>query len=220
MSHVRDDANGDRVTDELAGAAVGALIPLVGDTLGKRLMRRLRAEWHTNASTALAAAEKVSGMSREDLAETLENDPRAVPLYMRILWVAAMNGHDDTLSAMGVAFGEAASASARGADDAFEDAELALRAMSELGPRHFRVLFTLSQSVVIVNDGDTHNYSQFMPDYVAERTGLRVQVTHQCLLNLAAAGLAYSVSVFDGTAYPITDLGQEVARAVRIHGGH
>lgn len=207
--------DGEHLSDELAGDAGNFLLPVGGGALSKWLWRPVREEWERNASKALRAAENASGMTREDLAELVENDPRAMPLYLQILWAAGMNGHDKTLRAMGAVFGHAADASARNDDEGFEDAELALRAMAGLGRRHFRVLSVLGESSVHSTEAGSAVYNEFMPEYVSARSRLREEIAHQCLLNLAAAGLTTSVSVFDGTAYPITELGRAVLLAVR-----
>jgi hypothetical protein len=205
----------DPLVDDLAADALSTLIPF-GGTIGKRLMRPLRAEWGRNLSEALRAAEQVSGLKREDLAEWIESDPRSVPLYLQVLWAAGMNGHDKTLRAMGAVFGHAAKAAARHDEDAFEDAQLALQAMRDLGARHFTVLGVLNDGQVVVDDAGRTNLGQFVPAYVADKTGLRTSVTHQCLVNLAGAGLADTVSAFGSLAYPITQLGRAVVQAARM----
>jgi hypothetical protein len=202
----------DELVEDIAGDAVAALIPM-GGTLGKRLARSLTSEWRRNTSNALGAAVEASGLSREDFAEWIAEDGRAVPLYLRVLWAAGMNGHDQTLRAMGAVLGSAAHATARGDDDAFEEAELALRAMSDLTPRHFRVLRVLSEGRVVKAEGAEPNYGQFAPDHVASEAGMRSEVAHQCLLNLAGAGLATTLNLINGIAYPITDLGRAVIMA-------
>lgn len=204
----------DPLSDSIAGDALSMLIPF-GNTLGQRMMRPLRQEWARNASVSIKAAVRASGLSREDLADWIDSDPRAVPLYMKVLWAAGMNGHDATLRAMGVVLGQAAKASRMEADDAFEDAELALHAMADLGPRHFKVLSALAEGSVLTTEEGQENYIQFVPPYVAEKTGLRLSVVHQCLVNLAGAGLADTVSVLEHMAYPVTELGRAVLHAAQ-----
>ena len=58
---------------------------------------------------------------------------------------------------MGAVFGHAAKAAAREDIDAFEDAQLALQAMGSLGPRHFRVLDLVNESVLIQTEGGSDN---------------------------------------------------------------
>jgi hypothetical protein len=200
---------------DIASEIIGSLLPGVGP-VALRVANLVTAEWRRNSSTALKAAEDASGLSREDFLDWIRTEPRAVPLYLKLLWAAGTNGHDQTLKAMGAALGEAARATARNDNDGFEDAELALRAMAELTPRHFRSLAALADSQVVVGADGLENYTQFVPSVVVDGTGLRLDVANQCLLNLAGAGLVTSVSVWDGTAYPVTELGRAVIRAANL----
>jgi hypothetical protein len=174
----------------------------------------VRAEWARNRSMALRAALNDTGLTREVMDDWMQRDPRAFPFYLQVLWCAAMNGHDKTLRAMAAVLGVAAHASATEEVDAFDDAELALRAMADLTPRHFRVLAALVQGEVAVSpDGGHENYGQFSPRTIAERAGLDEPVTVQCLVNLTGAGLATQASAYGGMVYPVTELGRAVARA-------
>lgn len=210
--------NDEHVADSLAGDALSLVIPF-GNSLGHGLMRPLREEWLRNTSMALKAACRSSGLSREDLGEWIGRDSRAVPLYMRVLWAAGMNGHDATLRAMGSVLGQAAQASANADEDALEDAELVLHAMADLGPRHFKVLSVLGDSEIVRTTDGQENFIQFVPPYVAEKSGLRVSVVHQCLVNLAGAGLTETISVLENMAYPMTELGRAVLEASRVVAG-
>src|SRR3954447_61548 len=96
---------GASALEHLAGLA-GIALPGVG-TASQWMARKIHEEWARHRSTALRAAERTSGLSREDLAETVSADPRLVPLVTRLLYAAGMNGHDGTLRAMGAAFGDA-----------------------------------------------------------------------------------------------------------------
>jgi hypothetical protein len=201
------------LAEDLTAEGLGAIVPF-GGAIGKRIARSISEEWQRNRSKALRAAEDASGLSREDFAEWAEREPRAIPLYLKVLWAAGMNGHDQTLKALGAVLGQAAKATQRGDEGAFEDAELALRAMAELGPRHFKVLEVLQRGVVTSAGKDGSGvYTQFTPKYVAQQAKLGEDVAHQCLINLAGAGLATTLSVLGGMAYPITDLGRAVLSA-------
>jgi hypothetical protein len=203
----------DGLLPDLIGDATSLFMPF-GGSVGKRVAGLLLAEWKRNSSSALQAAERVSGLSREDFVDWIGREPRAVPLYLTVLWAAGMNGHDQTLRAMGAVFGQAAKAAARTDDAAFEDAELALGAMAGLLPRHFLVLAQIERGVVVRPDG-SENYIEVTPDFVGNQVGLTEDIAHQCLLNLAAAGLVVSKPVLEATAYPITDIGRAVLDAAR-----
>lgn len=197
--------------DDAAGDALAAVMPF-GNILGQSLSRHLRAEWNRNTSVAIRAAERTSGLSREDLAEWINSDPQATPLFMKVLWVAGMNGHDGTLKAIGTVLGQAAKADN---EDAFADAEIVLHAMTDLGPRHFTVIAALAESEVVHNENGNENVAQFTPSYISNVTGIRESVTHQCLVNLAGAGLVEPVAALGEMAYPVTPLGIAVLHASR-----
>lgn len=202
----------DHLADSLAGDALALAMPF-GNTVGQRVAGTIRREWGRLTSNAISAAERVSGLPREDIQEWIEQEPHAMPLYLKVLWAAGMNGYDTTLQAMGAVLGEAARASADHDEEAFARAELALQAMSNLGPTHFRVLAALDEGVVIPTDGDGQNLSQFTSAHVSGVAGVSEPMAALCLLNLANCGLTELTSVFGGNAYPLTDLGRAVLRA-------
>lgn len=98
----------------------------------RRLTRAVVAEQKRNRSRALRAAELMSGLSREDLAETIADNPRLVPLLTRVLYVSAMTGQDEVLAALGAALGAAASDEQR-----IDEAESMLARVEELRRHHF-----------------------------------------------------------------------------------
>ena len=208
MARRDDNSLGMDVAQDLTG-----LLGPIGNSVGKRMYRAVAAEWQRNRSTALRAAEAAAGLTREQFEAWAEEEPRAIPLYVKVLWAAGMNGHDETLRAMGTVLGAAARATAAGQDDGFEHAELALRAMDELTPRHFRVLGAVAAGEITETEGGEANLASSMPDDVAARTGMPSEVVQQCLINLAGAGLVGTQSVYGGTAYPVTGLGRAVVHA-------
>ncbi len=216
-AHPPAGRRGELVED--IGSDIGQLLTPFGGALGKRVIRAVFAEWQSNRSTALRAAEVASGMSREQFAEWAEADARAVPLYLKVLWAAGMNGHDQTLRALGAVLGRAARASAAGDDHQFDQAELALRAMADLTPRHFLVLGLAAQGRVAISEDGSENYRELTPKYLAPLAGIPDEVVHQCLLNLAGAGLTVAVVVLEATAYPVTELGRAVAAAAQLREG-
>jgi hypothetical protein len=203
----------DNVADRLAGDVLGTLVPGVS-TIGEKAAGLVRREWARLTSRALKVAEERSGLTREEFADWVEAEPRSIPLYMKVLWAAGMNGHDATLRAMGAVLGEAANATAREDEEGFTRAELALQAMTDLGPLHFRVLAVLADSVVVTQQDGGDNLGQFVGTYVATKAAISEVVVEHCLLNLANSGLTTLTSVFGANAYPLTDLGRAVLRAV------
>jgi hypothetical protein len=96
--------------------------------LGKRGAEAVAREWARNRSVALRAAERVSGMSREELEDAISANPGAASLTVRLLLAAGMNGYDATLKGMGATLGHAVHE-----PDLISEAELILAAMADLG---------------------------------------------------------------------------------------
>ncbi|PUB27651.1 hypothetical protein C8K30_10498 [Promicromonospora sp. AC04] len=133
-----------------------------------------------------------------------------MPLYMRVLWAAGMNGHDETLRAMGAVLGEAARASASGESDSVHDADQALMAMSTLTPRHFRVL----RYVCTHPMRGARGKSGWIAKHVADALGLTEDRAAWCLSDLLGTGLIGSRNgAFGDPFYWATELGEAVVQA-------
>src|SRR5450631_2725122 len=131
----------DSLADDIVEGIV-SLIPIAGPLaapLAKRLTRAVRAERARNFSVAIKAAERMSGRTREQLAEAIEEDPRLVPLVTRLLYAAGMTGQEESLWLMGAAFGDAVRE-----PEKLDDAEMVLGAMTDLRAHHVRVLQLLA----------------------------------------------------------------------------
>src|SRR5690348_14978407 len=99
----------DNLTDELVASAVES-IPLIGPVsavFAKRMPKKVREEWARNNSEALKAAERMSGLSREELADRISENPRLIPLVIRVLYTAGMTGQGTILRALGTTLGDA-----------------------------------------------------------------------------------------------------------------
>lgn len=177
----------------------------------------VRQEWQRLASRALKAAQAISGRSREDLEEIFEHDPTLTPLYMRVLWAAGMNGHDETLRAMGAVLGDAVRASDGGESESVDDADQALVAMSGLTPRHFRALRFLCGNPMRDPAGEraAKGNSGWVAEQVAEALGLTYDRAAWCLSDLAGTGLVATANggVSATAYYWATDLGEAVVQA-------
>ncbi|MGZ4606448.1 MAG: hypothetical protein ACXVXV_09935, partial [Blastococcus sp.] len=150
----------------------------------------------------LAAAETSSGMRREDLAEAIADDARLIPLVTRLLHAAGENGYDDTLKAMGRAFGEAVRDREK-----VDDAHLVLAALADLGERHARVLRVMG------GDPPIHGtLRQWTSHDVEAASHLPLRTTALCIASLVARGLVESAAPFPGggTMFSITHLGRDV----------
>lgn len=202
--------------DEVASEVAGALPPGAGPVVSW-MSSGMRQELRRLVSQALKAARAVSGRSHEDLEEIFEQDPTLTPLYMRVLWAAGMNGHDQTLRAMGAVLGEAVRASDGGESESVADADQALIAMSGLTPRHFRALRFLCSNPKKHSTGRVleKGSSGWGAEGVAEAMGLTEERAAWCLSDLARTGLVGTANGGVGAVpfYWVTDLGEAVVQA-------
>lgn len=97
---------------DLLASGADALVPGAGPVL-RRGLRAVSQEWSRNHSMALEAAEDASGLTREQLADLLAEDAAFVPLSVRLLYAAGINGYEPTLRAVGAIFGQAAAEPSR-----------------------------------------------------------------------------------------------------------
>ena len=193
--NVPDDGH---LVDDVVGDAAALVFPGAGPVMG-RAFAALRHEWQRNTSRALKAAVVISGLSREDLEELLEKDPALTPLYLRVLWAAGMNGHDETLRAMGATLGEAVRAHDGDDYESIADADQALIGMSRLTPRHFRILRFICSKPRPMADRDP---SGWQTGYLAEELGMTEERMAWCLTDLAATGLTISEGRYGGELSP------------------
>ena len=185
---------------------VSVVLPGSG-AVATRMFSAVRDEWNRNRSVALRAAERVSGMSREDLAERIELHPELVPLVTRLLWEAAMTGQGSLLEAMGAAFGKAAGDIARSSDY-----ELVLGGLRNLRGEDIGVLRHLRDRTVFHQRADddprTEETSAFQ---TVHGLGGRLSLSEESLtfacVRLVSQGFATSASVLGGQRYEISLLG-------------
>lgn len=199
--------------DVVAGAV--GMIPIVGSGLApfaERLACNLRDEWRRNSSKALHAAEQVSGMSREELADAIAEDRRLLPLITRVLYSAGMAGQDEVLIALGTAFGDAVR------DRSYiDEAELLLIVLTDLRPHHIAVLRELASKSP--GPVDNKGMSYWNTNLLADRTGYRQEVVRLCTAGLANGGLVQTMATYGGGAvYEISELGRTVLEVLqRVH---
>lgn len=93
------------------------------------------AEWQRNSSDLIRRAEKISGLSREDIAELLEANPDLVPLTTRILFAAGTRHSDEVLKAL-----SAVLAYALVNPEGVDDAQVYVDVLEKLGTHHIRLL--------------------------------------------------------------------------------
>lgn len=187
--------------------SVVSMLPVVGPVLGVAANRLSRAVWDEHqrrASIALQAALRISGLSQEDFADCLIQNPQLLSLQERLLWAAGINGHDETLKAMGRGFGDAV----REPERAIE-VEIILAALTDFGPYHRAILQTLGTPSPDREDG-----VWFLPD-VIRRIDVPDSVAPLCVSALTAAGLVGIQAGLGGVSYHITELGGLVLSVLR-----
>lgn len=198
--------DGESVADEIVGAAVG-MLPVVGPFLGpvaERLSGSLRREHARNVSVALRAAERTSGLSREDLGEAIDQDPDLVPLVTRVLYAAGMTGSDEVLKLMGAALGDAINDRIR-----IDESEMVLAALTNLRAHHLRVLELLAESPPPPPITDTQGgIGRWWSRLIQERLDFSEEVVILCVAGLTSGGMLRTVATYGGDAYELTDLGR------------
>jgi hypothetical protein len=186
-------------------AGVDAALPGFGWLFGlfaKWGFEGLSQEWARLASTALKAAERRSHRSREDIADLIKEDPRLVPLVIRVLFTAGMNGDEEALKAMGAALGEALRDRSR-----IDEADLLLRSVADLRGEHLLVLKYLSS--LPPHDPEERDKGDRMVAKIAEEVGLTEGFTNICAAALVSRGLVISGSTLGlQPFFYMTDLGQ------------
>lgn len=91
-------------------AAADDALALLGVPMSATLVvfgRLMVDEHERRVSKALAAAESLTGLTREAIADWVTDTPEAVPLLVRVLQAAGNNGNDRTLEMLGEALGRA-----------------------------------------------------------------------------------------------------------------
>ncbi|WP_244928544.1 hypothetical protein [Nocardioides sp. W7] len=217
--------------DEALAAGAG-LIPIAGPFLegpASRLVGKVREEQARLRSKALRAAERVSGLSREALAERIEVRPELVPITVRVLHLAGMKGQDEMLTLLGAALGTAAAN-----PDRASEVELLLSGIASLRGEHIRVLKAMSRTPKwrklpkelldrSVRPSETVEATAWNPEALADEVLLANDVAWQCILGLEAAGFVRSqpmsgFAVSDpSSGYTVSKTGQVVLDVLHEH---
>ncbi len=199
----------ESMADDLAGGALG-LVPFLGPILapfGQRGSKRIREEWARNASKALRAAERISGMSREELGDRISEDPRLIPLVIRVLYTAGMTGQDAILAALGTALGSAV----RDPDKA-DEAELLLIGMANLRRHHILILKIMTVNRPHPTEPDTFIY--WLPENLANESDYSRNLVDICIAGLMGSGLIQLGQDAYGVCYEISDLGRTALKVI------
>lgn len=196
-------------------SALTSMVPVVGplaSPLVKRLARASVEEQRRNRSRALAAAERVSGLSREDLGEHIADHPELIPLLARVLHAAAMTGQEDILAGLGAVLGKAV-----GDDpERLDEAEFILGIMADLRRQHIHVLRCLSQIPTSMRGMPrypplTPGPSRWSQEELLYRTAMREDLTLAALTALVNYGLIKRIDYADAdSAWELTNLGKDM----------
>jgi hypothetical protein len=199
-----DDKTGETVDDGaslvptlLLGPFAGVAAPLV-----KRLSKTVRHESQRRHSVALAAAERVSGMSREDIAVAIADNPDLVPLLTRLLYTSGMTRDDRTLRLLGAALADAVVHPAR-----IHDADMISRVLTDFTPAHFVVLRTMSEPNTFRRNPDDIA-DEWQESVVIHESGLPPGVGRMALSGAIAAGLVIEVGKVMGHTVVLSDFGR------------
>lgn len=199
---------------DATAAAVG-MIPSVGPALAPfadRLAQPLVEEWQRNTSTALRAAERVSGMTREDLAEQLAQDRRLLPLVTRVLYQAGMTGSDKKLEALGAVLG-----CAMDQREQLDAAEMLLASLDRISGTHITVLELIGGEPP-PDDSASEPRTGWSENDVCTQTALEPDSARIALLGLEQAGLVSGQLLYNGGhLYQPTHLGAVLLETLRQH---
>ncbi|GAA0944589.1 hypothetical protein GCM10009554_38860 [Kribbella koreensis] len=195
--------NSEPLPAKIGGEMASVILPGVGP-LVERMLTVVLDEWGRNRSKALEVAVQVSGLTREDLAERIENEPELVPLLTRLLWEAAMTGQSHLLEAMGAAFGAAI-----GDLERATEYELILGGLRSLHGDDVRVLREIRDLHVF----DQRSKEEDPPGVqtakvIGRRLGFPDEAVAFALVRLVSQGFATSMTVLGGVRYEITELGR------------
>jgi hypothetical protein len=193
----------------------GAMVPLIGPFTGLiagEISKALRMRIARNASVAIAAAEAIARMSRDELGRAIADNPELVPLYVRILYAAGMNGSEKVLVAMGIFLGKAINDVKKGNTEFGDEAELVLKSLDNLSTIDFKILEILVSMHLLDSEGTPRTH--LLPAEIAEATKLESEMAGYRLLALASSGLVSMTSLIGGMGYGITDMGRAVLAAI------
>lgn len=213
----------DELLPDLASAAVESLPggAFIG-VLVERGARALQVEWRRNLSTAIRVATDQAGLSREDLSELIEREPRLVPLFVRVLYAAGMNGHDKTLKLLGGFLGQALADTTQ-----IDDVSLMLSAVENMAEHHIKVLEIVETPISSHPEIEDTRGTHWTTGLLVAVSGMRRELTLVAAQGLMNAGFVSdqgldggSVTYGDletgGTIIELTELGQTVLEVLRL----
>lgn len=154
----------------------------------------------------------MSGLSREDLAERIADNPPLVPLLTRVLYVSAMTGQDEVLAALGAALGAAASD-----EQTIDEAEFMLARVEELRRHHFQILHVFDsrspyQTHRMSKQGERIDY--WREDEIIAKVPMRQDLVEMALAGLHTSGLLQLERMAEGNIWTVSPFGKDVLQLV------
>lgn len=216
----------DGLLDSTAGEIATVFTGGVGSALAGRLFGVVRKEVERARSVAIAAAEDVTGLKREDIAEKIADDPRLVPLVARTLYAIGMTNQDEILAALGAALGDAVSNPTR-----IDEVELIVIGLQDLRRTHISLLRTLAGEPRWLSRTDRPPYDDMQPvavtalgeaerwnvEAIAEVSGLDDDEIAVLVTALANAGFVRALGVYGGTGYQVTSQGRTLLAVLETY---
>ena len=211
--------------DELIGDIAGALVLVPGAGWVVSACPQCCKESRRHRSTAIkvAVAEAAeAGMSREDLGQCFQEDPRLVPLVARVLYPAGMNGQDETLVMLGAVLGQAAA----GEQTDIDDAEVLVSVIDGLGKRHVEMLKLMSQPPDAERYPGLDRWNTGLLEMEMEATGVKQAIALVALASLTNAGALQELGLDGGAAWggggtvlAVTETGELLLEVLRKYQG-
>jgi hypothetical protein len=186
-------------------SGVSGALPIFGgfvEPIAENILQKAKEEWTRNHS----------GLERDQLGEAIANNPSLIPLYVRILYAAGMNGHDEVLRTIGTLFGGAVKEVLDSDTYSLDYLEAILSSLDGLGPIHFRILHAL-ESGQIPNESGSKDQTQHSSDLISAHLTIDQDLADMCLNNLASAGLIITVSGYSSLVYKMSNVGRQVLLA-------
>jgi hypothetical protein len=196
-------------------SGVSGALPIFGgfvEPIAENILQKAKEEWTRNHSKALEVAQRAAGLERDQLGEAIANNPSLIPLYVRILYAAGMNGHDEVLRTIGTLFGGAVKEVLDSDTYSLDYLEAILSSLDGLGPIHFRILHAL-ESGQIPNESGSKDQTQHSSDLISAHLTIDQDLADMCLNNLASAGLIITVSGYSSLVYKMSNVGRQVLLA-------
>jgi hypothetical protein len=127
-------------------------------------------------------------------------NPRLIPLVVRVLYTAGMTGQDAILRALGATLGDAVRE-----PEKIDEAELLLIGMTNLRRHHIVILGIMTKSPHPANPSKV---TYWTPERLADESNYDLYLVNTCATGLTQSGLIIQAGDAYGVFYNISDLGR------------